>query len=75
MTSGENRAMSSAEYYSLESMDALAAIARGCRRKRGPTFSGAYMLMLALGYDTWKNGFYIPGQPLPIEVVVRRADH
>ena|SRR5205823_3000996 len=34
---------------------------------------GAYLVILARGYDSWSNDAYIPGQPLPTEVRVRRA--
>lgn len=40
----------------------------------GSSGPGAYLITLAPGYDTWSNDFYIPGQPLPGEVVVKKAN-
>ena|SRR5438128_1523136 len=39
----------------------------------GSSGPGAYLVILARGYDTSSNDAYIPGQPLPTEVVVRKA--
>jgi hypothetical protein len=39
----------------------------------GSSGPGAYLVILARGYDSWSNDFYIPGQPLPTEVVVTKA--
>jgi len=39
----------------------------------GSSGPAAYIITLALGYDAWKNDFYIPGQPLPKEVIVKKS--
>jgi hypothetical protein len=39
----------------------------------GSSGPGAYVITLAAGYDMWKNDFYIPGQPLPKEVIVKKS--
>ena len=40
----------------------------------GSSGPGAYLITLAPGYDTWRDDFYIPGQPLPSQMVVRKAN-
>lgn len=35
---------------------------------------GASVIVLASGYDTWSNNATLPGQPLPSEVVVKKAN-
>ena len=39
----------------------------------GSSGPGAYLITLAPGYDIWKDNFYIPGQNLPSEMLVRKA--
>ena len=39
----------------------------------GSSGPAAYIITLAPGYDAWKNDFYIPGQPLPKEVIVKKS--
>ena len=39
----------------------------------GSSGPGAYLITLAPGYDVWKDNFYIPGQALPGEMVVRKV--
>lgn len=39
----------------------------------GSSGPSAYLVILARGYDSWSNDAYIPGQPLPTEVVVRKT--
>lgn len=39
----------------------------------GSSGPGAYLITLAPGYDTWRDDFYIPGQPLPTEMIVTKA--
>jgi hypothetical protein len=39
----------------------------------GSSGPGAYLITLAPGYDTWSNDFYIPGRPLPSEMIVTKV--
>ena len=53
-------------------------IVRGSINRLNPHGSSgpaAYVITLAPGYDMWRNNFYIPGQPLPTEVIVRKVSH
>ena len=39
----------------------------------GSSGPGAYLITLVPGYDIWKDNFYIPGQSLPSEMIVRKV--
>lgn len=52
----------------------LAKSAINSLNPHGSSGPGAYLVTLAPGYDTWSNDIYIPGQPLPGEVVVKKAN-